>query len=245
MKLFDCYCGLGPMSVSPPRYAATAEELLDEMAWVGIDEALVVHNAVRPAGPGLCNPRIVEAVAGRGNLHPTWAILPPATGEQATGDEFFRQMKAAGVWALYAFPAEHGYLLDDAGFGEAMERLVERRIPLLMRANWPDVAGALRQWPKLRLLVVGQGPHGADRYFRPLIEKYPDFYIDTSTYLQDGGIEEFVGRYGAKRMLFGTGYPGNCIGGPVLRLQTAEIDQADMALIAHGNIERLKSEVSL
>jgi len=162
MKLFDCYCGLGEMPVGPPRYAATADELLSEMEWVGIDEAMVMHNALRGAGPCLCNRLIAEAVKGCKQLHPVWAILPPATEEQPLGDEFFRQMKAAGVWMLCAFPTEHGYLLDDAGFGDFMEAMAGRRVPLLMRPDWPLVAAVLRRFPKAAVQDVIESQNEAN-----------------------------------------------------------------------------------
>ena len=43
--------------------------------------------------------------------------------------------------------------------------------------------------------------------FRPLLERYPNFYVDTAQYLLDGGIESVVTDYGAGRMLFGSGFP--------------------------------------
>ena len=88
-------------------------------------------------------------------------------------------------------------MLNDVVFGELFEELTARRIPLLIKPGWPTVYALLGQFPQLTVVAVGHGPHGADRYFRPLVEKYPRFHLDTAAYLQDGGIEEFCNKYGA------------------------------------------------
>jgi len=245
MKLFDCYCCFGRISVPPPRFAENAQQLVDEMEYCGINEALVYHSAMRYGSPLIGNKLVVEEIKGFPNLHATWAILPHQTGEQEPPDIFLETMKANNIKALYALPEEHGYSLDEVGFGELFEELLEHRIPLFMWADWNLVGRVLKQFPKLIIVVFGHGPHGDDRYFRPLIERYSNLYIDTSTYLQDGGIEGFCNSYGAEHLLFSTGYPQNCIGGPVLRIVGADITDFQRELICSGNIERLLKEVRL
>jgi predicted TIM-barrel fold metal-dependent hydrolase len=154
-------------------------------------------------------------------------------------------MKDCNIRGLYAFPEDHGYVLDAIVFGDLFEELVHRSIPLFIKPDWHRIYSLLSQFPKLTIVAVGHGPHGDDRFFRPLIERYKNFYIDTSTYLQDGGIEAFCNKYGAGRMLFGTGYPGNCIGGPILRILKADIEESQREMICHGNIKRILGEVKL
>ena len=245
MKLFDCYCAFGEVAVKPPKYSRNAEELLEVMEFCGIDEALVFHSEMKYGSPVTGNKSVVEETRNHNRLHPTWAILPPQTGEQPETSEFIKAMKGNNVKALYAFPQEHAYIPDKVVFGELFEELIACNIPLLIKPDWPTVYSILSQFPRLTLIAVGHGPHGADRYFRPLIEKYPNFYIDTGTYLQDGGIEEFCNKYGAERMLFSTGYPGNCIGGPILRALKAGVKDSQRELICHRNIERILEGVKL
>ena len=82
----------------------------------------------------------------------------------------------------------------------------------------------------------------ADRFFRPLIERYGRAHIELSRYLADGGIEAFVRDYGADRMLFGSGFPVCCHGSAMLALAHAEISDRDKAAIASGNLDRLLRE---
>ena len=245
MRLFDCYSMFGELSLRPPMYSRDANEFLSVMKTCDIDKALVFHSSMKYGSPVVGNKVVIEETQNHPNLYPTWAILPAQTDEQAKAPDFIKAMLNNNVKALYAFPEEHAYILDEVVFGELFEEMVARKIPLLIKPNWPLVYSVLSQFPKLTLIAVGHGPHGADRYFRPLIERYQNFYIDTATYLQDGGIEDFCRKYGAERMLFSTGYPQNCIGGPILRILRACIDDSSRELVCHGNIERILEDVML
>ncbi|NJD04270.1 MAG: hypothetical protein FIA99_17125 [Ruminiclostridium sp.] len=245
MKIFDCYCTFGRPPIPPFRYAETAVELIQEMEYCGIDEAVVYHTAQKDYTPLEGNRIVVEETMNYPTLHPAWAILPEQTGEQPNPGKFIKLMKENNVKVLYAFPGDHAYLLDRLGFGSLLDTLIEHSIPLFMKVNWDLMRSVLGEFPNLTLVGVGSGPHGQDRLFRPLLERYPGFYLDTSTYLQDGGIEDICKCYGAKRLLFGTGYPRNCSGSSLLRIMTAEISEEERALICHGNIERLLQEVKL
>ena len=81
MRVFDCNCSFGHCARPPLRYAADALELIQEMDFCGIDEALVYHANMRFASPTVWNPILVEEVKNKPRLEPTWAILPSQTGE--------------------------------------------------------------------------------------------------------------------------------------------------------------------
>jgi predicted TIM-barrel fold metal-dependent hydrolase len=91
-------------------------------------------------------------------------------------------------------------------------------------------------------VAVNQGPHSLERYLRPMIQTYPNLYVETSYYIIEGAIEEFCARYGPERMLFGTAFPDNCSGGAVLQLLHADIPDAAKQAIAAGNLQRLIEE---
>jgi hypothetical protein len=245
MELFDCYCCYGEMRLRPPSYSKNATELIDVMDGCGIENALVFHSTIKYGSPVLGNRLVIEESRGFDRLHPVWAILPSQTSEQEESEGFIRSMKKSNIKALFAFPDEHGYLLDEVVFCDLFEELTDRHVPLFLKPGWQSIYSLLSRFPDLTVVAVGHGPHGSDRYFRPLVEKYKNFYIDTSSYLQDGGIEAFCDKYGAHRMLFGTGYPGNCIGGPVLRALRADVDATKKELICHKNLERLLRSVRL
>jgi len=260
-KLFDCNASFGLLDVPPLRYAATADELLAEMDFCNIDEALVTCAAQRCDSPLVGNELVLEYTRGHPRLHPAWMLLPPQTGEQApTVDLFLADMAKAGVKALWALPARNRYLLNAATFGSLFEELIQHRVPLFLpleeavpgvsgvtayHLGWQLVDDLLTQFPRLTLVVASPNVWGEDRYFRPLIGPHRHLLLEISSYELGRGLEEFCRHYGPSQLLFGTRYPEVPMGGPVLNLLNADIGREDKKLIGSGNLTRLLQEVRL
>ena len=96
MKLFDCYAMFGELSLGPPRYARNAEELVRVMHSCGIQEALVFHSSMKHESPVTGNQAVIRETRSHPNLHPTWAIVPPQTGEQPPAAEYLAAMRQTG-----------------------------------------------------------------------------------------------------------------------------------------------------
>ena len=207
MRLFDCTCGFGPYRTKVYRYAGTAPELEEEMDWCGIDEALVYHTAQRFDLPALGNERLMEEIDGHPRLKPTWTLLPSHTGEQPGMDTVLGKMREHEVRALRLFPEDHRYFLDDVTWADQMAVYADRRIPVFIKASLDKIAVLLRAFPSLVVITGTQGANPLDRYAWPLAERYPNLYFETSAYLVDGIIEKFCARYGAHRLVFGSGFP--------------------------------------
>jgi len=222
------------------------------MERAGIHRALVRNAALWERSPEVANPLVTEDCAGDDRLLPSWAILPPQTGELGTVAEFVDAMREARVRALWAYPEKHRYVLNATTMGELFEEMSDRWIPLFIERR--EVAGSglyalvdsvLQDFPELHLCVVGHGSWGEDRYFRPLMDAYPNFCVDTSRYELDGGIEDICRTFGHERLLFGTNFPKAPMGGPMLTLMHADISDTDRELIAGGNLRRILEEVRL
>jgi hypothetical protein len=245
LKFFDGNCALGPYRTRVFRFARTASELIEEMSFGNIEQALVYHTAMRFDHPCVGNELVVGETAGHPRLLPTWALLPSQTGEQPSLETMLPEMRRQGVRALWLFPDEHRYFLDEITWGQQMAACMERRIPLFIRASLDKIATLLRSFPKLVVVTGSQGSNPLDRYAWPLIEKYPNLVFETSGYLVDGGIEEFCRRYSATRLIFGSGFPDNAAGAAMLCLARAEISDAQRHSIAWGNLTRLLEEARL
>ena len=252
MKFFDCSSSFGTPMVPPLRYAETAQELLGEMDHYGIAQALVHHARQREDSPAVGNSILLEEIEGVDRLHGTLAILPTSTGELGSTEALLDLMRMKRVRALWAFPAEHKYSMSKAALGDLYDLMTERGIPLFLNrgessgvAGWHLVEKVLSDAPDLTLIVTEHGSWGEDRLFRPLLEKYANLYLDISRYELDGGIREFVGKYGAERLLFGTGFPHWNAGGSILMLMHADIAEKEREMIASGNLERILGRVRL
>jgi len=94
-------------------------------------------------------------------------------------------------------------------------------------------------------VICDHGCWGMDRMFRPLLERYPNVHVDIAQYLLDGGIECLVADYGARRILFGSGFPESYMGGMMLALKHARIPDEAKIAIAGENLERILGEAQL
>lgn len=245
MQLFDCTAGFGPYRTRVFRFASTAQQLLDEMDFCGIERALVYHTAQRFDVPTAGNALLLREIAGHERLFPSWTILPSHTGEQMDVEDLLSAMHRQGVRALRLFPEDHRYFLDEVSWGDQMAAYMERHIPLFVRAHLGLISDLLRSFPRLVVVTSTQGTNPLDRYAWPLIERYPNLHFETSGYLVDGIIEEFCHRFGAERLIYGSGFPDQPSGAALLMLAQADISESQREAIAAGNLERLLAEAVL
>ncbi len=244
MEFFDCHASYGPTYTRTLLELPDPQALIAQMERVGIGKALVYHGAAVRGYPLEANQRLITELAPYPQLVPAWVLLPPQTGEWDL-ESFPGEMKASGVRALWAFPGDHRYLLNKVTMGPVLEELVARKIPLFLKKDWELIYSVLADFPELVLVATGHGPWGRDRYFRPLLEQYPNFYIDTANYELDWGLEALCAKYGHERILFGTATPDRTMGGPLLTLLHAPISCEAKEAIASGNLERILGEVKL
>ncbi|MBS7611543.1 amidohydrolase family protein [Candidatus Bathyarchaeota archaeon] len=253
MKFFDCNVCFGRPMIRPIRFAETAKDLLKEMDFYGIDEALVFHSRQRDDSPVVGNEILLNEIKDVERLYGTFAILPPQTGEMDSFEDLLEKMRLGNIRAFRAFPSEHKFLMTRVALGSLYDFMIERNIPLFIPINescggisgWYLIEQILSNAPDLTLVVVEHGSWGQDRFFRPLIEKYENLYLDISRYELDGGISDFCAKYGAERLLFGTGYPWWNPGGPILMLTQADVTTREREKIASGNLKRIFGRVRI
>ena len=261
MKWIDCSASIGLGGINREiinhenyyvyekvRQAEHAEDLLEEMDFCGVDEALVYHHAMVENDPGYGNRLILEEAAKcPQRLHATWAILPPVTEEEYAPENLIPAMKRHNVKALRTYPVKNRYFLDRITMGELLDALVERKIPLFLspQDGWQYIFNVLKEFPELTVVLTNYGLWGSDRFFFPLIRAYKNVYIDTSDYQVINGIDKFCGKFGDERLLFGSNFPMDYFGGPITALMSSGLSQESLERIASGNLERILSEVRL
>jgi len=247
MEFIDANTTIGRPPTPTLRWAS-ASDLIAAMDRAGIARAIVRHVAGRDADPLTGNRLLAEAIADyRDRLVGCWAILPTQSREIGDVDAFFAKAAEAGVPVFCARPAENRYLLRADVIGDLAERMIAARRPLMLKANepheWQAVHDLLAELPELTVILTDIGCWGADRYFRPLVERYPNVHVEIADYFVDGGIESFVADYGPRQLLYGSGFPTRYPGAMMMAVRSAEISDADKVAVAGGNFERLLAEV--
>ncbi len=114
----------------------------------------------------------------------------------------------------------------------------------LQQTDWPEVERVCRTYPDLSLVLTRTGYRQLRHLFAALAG-CPNLYCDLSDFSTYLGVEEVLARFGSGRLLFGSGLPIGDPGGPMARVFYTDAPQADLAAMAHGNLERLLSRVRL
>ncbi|WP_158602916.1 amidohydrolase family protein [Jiangella rhizosphaerae] len=252
VSFLDCGVHIGRRSGAQwtANRLLTAAGLLAELDRVGIDAAVVHHTLAREYSPRIGNELLADELPGDDRLLPAWLLLPHHTGEFPRPEEVVARMREAGVVMGRLHPstdaAAHRFLLAEWVVGPLLDELERSGIPvaldfhLFRRAEppWAVLHEVLRHHPGLKVILMEvQGRNNRTLY--PLLERHDNLYVQSAGFNVHRGIEDFVARFGAERMVFGSGYPERSMGAARFHLETADISAADKQRIAAGNLRAL------
>ncbi len=255
MKLIDMSAAIGYGTVNKsivnhenyPVYekvkqAKNSAELLAEMDFCGIDEAVTWHQTMYDVSVNYGN-RLYLSDPGNhtGRLKGTIGLLPAISDADFEISKLDRTVDEYGLVGVRAFPRQNRFFLDEITMGDTLNYLAEKNLPLYLspRDGWEDIFSVMKHFPRLTVILTDYGLWGSDRYVFPLIRAYENFYIESSDYQVFLGVENFVNKMGSDQMLFGTNYPNCNMGGSTATLLAAKISETDREKIAHTNAERL------
>jgi hypothetical protein len=258
IDLFDCNAMIGRRILRNEKEFKTANDLIKEMDYLGISQALVYHSLAKEYSPSIGNKHLLEELVFSDRLHPCWVIMPHHTGEMEKPESLISSMIEQSVRAVRMFPAPpippaefslqlHRYALIGSVCGELFTALENHQIPLFLEiqtfsafplVSWQEIEWILRNFKSL-ILVIGGLRQRDNRTLYALLERFQNLYLDISIYAAHRGIEDIVKQFGASRMLFGTGLPVFSGSGSIIQLIYSEIEDTDMQMIAGSNLVRL------
>lgn len=239
-KLTDVSMALG----RHPRAAigsVSAKELLATMDGFGIATAVVSSLASRWHHPDTGNRELLTAISGADRLLPCWTVLPDTCGEIAAAAGFVAEAVESGVVAARAFPADHRYDLDGPDLDDLHATLAGAGMPLLVevsQTSWPAVETVATRHPELAI-VVGDVGYRTLRTIAGVLGRCPNVRLDLSYLSSHCGLEWLAGRFGADRLLLGSGWPLRDPAEAVTRLLWSELDDQAVELIGGGNAAKL------
>ena len=244
LMFFDANCRIGRFVNGGPC-AEDAPALLREMDYYGVDKALVRFNNLAMAGVNTANRMLAEMLRAdtAERLTGVWCILPAQCDEIPEPDEFFRRMKANRIGAVTLLPFDHRYVPCRMTLGRFMDAAAERKIPVLLNGfagKWPELYRFMEEFPRnVFIYQEACGKWGSDRNIRPLLENFEHFHFETAGYWVPEGIRDLAEKYGADRILYGSGFPRYDQGSSMLQLKQSGLDEAAIALIAGKNFENM------
>jgi len=253
MRLFDANVSLGRPAVRQPSAFTDAAGLADTMAACGISAALVYNPAALNADLVAANLRLLTETDIERGICPAWVLLPPDTHEMAPPTAVVADMLRRGVRAARLMPRAHGYAVRERNLGSLLGCLSEHRVPVLLdfglsawgdriHIDWDGVHEICAAFPALPVVLIRLGLM-VDRDLYPLLARHENLYVETSYYFGHRGLQALAARFGAQRLIFGTGMPVYAPGPPIAALAYSGLSVAEQQMVAGGNLERLLLEV--
>jgi predicted TIM-barrel fold metal-dependent hydrolase len=240
IEFLDCNARIGRPMTWRVGQITTVPELLAEMDYGGIAQALVHHTLASQWSPREGNAALLGEIEGQERLLPCFVALPSGTGEMAPPAEFAREVRDRHG-AVRLFPRDHSYAMATWSTGELFEALSAQGVPVLIdigQTDWAELARLLEDHPALNVVLLDMY-YRVDRYLYPLLERHPNLHVETTTYQVHLGIEAACERFGHGRLVFGTNLPHLEVGGPVAQVMYADLPDEAKAAIAGGNLRRL------
>ena len=227
------------------------QNLLKDMDYYGVDKALIQHNAIGMLGAQKANEKLVELLQKEDpekRLECVWCLLPSQCGELPDVDEFFELMQENNVHALSIDPFNHRYVPCRLTLGKYLDEAIKRNIPVFLNSfagKWNELYAFLKEFPQLICVIHGGDKWCNDRYIRPLLENYPQVHVELSGYWVPEGIADLAKKYGAKRLLYASGFPRYNHGAAMLQLKHSGLSDNEISLIAGKNLARLLGNTKL
>lgn len=247
MRFIDASCRLGRPAAIHEGAPWQTEELLQIMERCHIDSAHAYHIVAKDGEVADGNELAVEEAKKHDRLRPQWCVLP------ATFDEFFHadalcgKMKAAGVSTMRIAPQSYGHSAQPYAMGELMDFAADCHVPVFF--DYGEAAGdkmyeLCSAYPYVKFVVTNTA-YGLNRWLGPVLDVCPNLYVGTGNYVVHQGLQAFCAYYSAERLIFNTNLPTGSAAAAVSLVSFADISREEKELIAHGNMERLLSEVRL
>ncbi len=245
LEFFDCEATFGLRGFKRENMPTTKEEMLSKFDRYGIDYALMRYEFANNGSIEEGDMELCDVIAEDSRLFPMWYVIPHYTGEFPEPSELVSLMKEKGVKACAVQGGS--WTVAEFSCGELFDTLGKHKIPILVPISrvangYSGLYEILKNHPDLRVILTGVG-YTTLRDIYPLLSKCPNLYISTSSYKAYEGIEDTVERFGADRLIFGSGMPDLSGAASVALITYARISDEDKQKIASGNLKKLLSEV--
>ncbi len=225
----------------------TLDDFIRTMDFCGVEKALVYHCASRENDPLTGNGLLNDECANNPRLVKQHCIMPELFDLFPSATETEKALIADNVKAVRILPGSYRYSLDKFTFGSLAEICETHRLPVFMdrgEASWSDIERFLTDFPALRLIITNTGYRELHR-LTYLFDRYENVFAETSTFVAHNAVKLICEKFGAERLLFGSGMPTASAAAGVSLIRYADISETDKQKIAYDNLNKFISEVSL
>ncbi|HEV8636389.1 MAG TPA: hypothetical protein VG370_19370 [Chloroflexota bacterium] len=238
---------LGPLPKRPLGAPEDVAGLLATMDHYGIARALVTHADAKWRDVAWGNARLTREIAGQERLVGCWTVLPSSTGEVPPEPEQVSQLLRSGARAARLCPVEHRLSLEPWEIGPLFAALADRRVPVLLDFDnvhwseprpWRSIEWACHEHPDLPVVLLRESQSRFRTLFA-LLDHCDNLYVETSYIQGHDAINMMVKRWGAHRLIYGSGMPIFDPGLPITGVTYAGLGPDDLAAVSGGSLLRL------
>lgn len=240
LRLLDVAASVGRQPTTDAGDGSVTS-LLQVLDRFGIDSAVVTHSLATHHDAAAGNQRLLKEVAEHPRLHPSWVVLPTSCGELPPGPVLVEQARTAGVGLLVARPTAHGYDVESPDLAPLLDAAAGTGLPIMIQSDqtsWAALERIATTHPQLWLIVTDVG-YRTLRRVCGLLERHPRLLLSTANLSGHLALEYLVERFGAHRLVFGTGLPVRDPGEAVTRLRLSELDDEDVRQIGGATMRAL------
>ncbi len=226
--------------------AATVDELLRALDETGMERAVVCPFRPRSYRLEEANELLARALAGHEDRLVGFARVDPNLGDDAAS-ELERATEDLGLRGLFLHPWEETFRIRDP----AVDRLLDGfALPVVVASGYPWLSEGLQVGELARrhadvpvvatngcqINISGLGQTDAEL----ALAANANLVVQTTGVYREDFLEGVVGRFGAERLLYASGFPLFDPRLEVLRVRLApNLDDAARAAVLGGNAERL------
>ena len=248
MKFLDARIQLGPVCMPHEGAPNTTEEILEVMERCQIEKAIAYHSLAKEAELMAGNEALLQITGKDTPFLRQWIAMPSAFGEFYAPERLMALMKEHDVTTLRLMPKKCNFPLKPYVLGKLMDACADCHVPVFLTLHQDiapyDVYELCRDYPHVTFVICGVD-YRQNRILGPILEQCPNFCFGSSVYVVHGGLK-LLSDYGyTDRLIFETGLPNGSATAAVSLVNYAEISREEKELIAHGNMERLLSAVTL
>ncbi|MDP9843572.1 amidohydrolase family protein [Streptosporangium lutulentum] len=210
------------------------EDPRPDMDRLGIERAYVTHTLSLYADPQAGNEALLELDDPR--MVPVPVVVPGVPGAGTPGG--VEEVLGWGVRLVRLCPERHRWELTGP---TALRWLAALGLPVAVDFEETSPAQLLalaRSLPDLRILLLNPG-YRRLRVIAELMTEIPGLWLEIGTVNTQGGVEWLAERFGAARLVFGTGAPVADDCGPRYLLDHLDLGQDDVDRIVAGSLEGL------
>jgi predicted TIM-barrel fold metal-dependent hydrolase len=221
--------------------------LRESMAAAGIDAAVVAPPHPPDGDLRRATAEVAEAARSSGGALAALARVDPWDGQEGL-DHLAEAIESLGVRGVFLHPAEENFPILAPVVRPVVDAAAAAGLPVVVASGYPwlsepiQVAALARQAPSIPVVATNGGQYnisGLSQADAELALQHENVHILTTGVYREDFLQNVVSRFGADRVLFGSGAPLFDLRYELLRVEKLDVPEVARTQLLSANSSRL------